>query len=227
MNAAYHCRVLLTETQVQPTHETTLSNDLRALLTEHTGEGVTIREIEQTLRGRGLVLVVMLMASPFLSPVTIPGLSVPFGIVIGVIGFRLALGMQPWLPQRVLKRVVPRKTLEKIVGAAVKVFSKVERVLVPRWDFMFAPGIKSFVGLSICTASLLLSLPIPPPIPLTNTLPAITIILLAAGWMERDGLVVIVGYAALVGTLAYFALLSSVIFKGLVELSHIVQGWLA
>lgn len=215
------------EIHVQIIHENKLSEDLQSLLTEHTGDGVTIGEIEKTLRGRGLVLLVMLLAAPFLCPVSIPGLSMPFGLVIGVVGFRLALGLRPWLPKKVLNRVIQRTTLVKIVGAAVKVFSKIEHVLVPRWEFMFAPGLRSLVGAGICFSALLLSLPIPPPIPFTNMLPAVVVILLAAGWMERDGIVVVAGYTALVGTVAYFIFLSSVIFKGFEEIWQLLQNWWA
>ena len=48
----------------------------------------------------------------------------------------------------------------------------------------------------------------PGPIPLTNTLPALTIVLLAAGAMERDGLFFLAGCATFTVTLAYFGLLA-------------------
>jgi hypothetical protein len=53
---------------------------------------------------------------------------------------------------------------------------------------------------------LLLLLPLP--IPLSNFFPALTVVLLAAAAMERDGLFFIAGSAAFTVTLAYFGLLA-------------------
>jgi hypothetical protein len=65
---------------------------------------------------------------------------------------------------------------------------------------------------------------LPLPIPLTNTLPALTVVLLAVGAMERDGLFYIAGCATFTVTFAYFGLLA---FGGahlLDNLRHTVFG---
>ena len=49
---------------------------------------------------------------------------------------------------------------------------------------------------------------LPLPIPLTNSFPALTVVLLAAGAMERDGLFFLAGCAMFTVTLAYFGLLA-------------------
>ena len=49
-----------------------------------------------------------------------------------------------------------------------------------------------FNGLSILISGFVLALPLP--IPFTNTLPAWSILLTAAGMMENDGLVIVAGY---------------------------------
>jgi hypothetical protein len=46
----------------------------------------------------------------------------------------------------------------------------------------------------------LLSLPVPPPFPLTNTIPGLAVIFMALGLMERDGVCILIGYGfALLG----------------------------
>ena len=55
-------------------------------------------------------------------------------------------------------------------------------------------------------SGILLLLPLP--IPLTNSLPALSVVLLAAGAMERDGLFFLAGCAMFTVTLAYFGLLA-------------------
>lgn len=44
-------------------------------------------------------------------------------------------------------------------------------------------------------------------IPFSNTAPAVVILLLTVGMIQRDGLFVLLGYAALVATLIYFSFL--------------------
>jgi hypothetical protein len=48
----------------------------------------------------------------------------------------------------------------------------------------------------------------PLPVPFTNLLPAWTVLLLAAGALERDGLFFIAGCVSFVATTAFFALLA-------------------
>ena len=50
-------------------------------------------------------------------------------------------------------------------------------------------------------------LPFPPFPPFTNSLPAYSIILLAASMMEEDGVLIWVGYAMSVGTAIYLMLI--------------------
>jgi hypothetical protein len=56
------------------------------------------------------------------------------------------------------------------------------------------------------SSGLLLALPLP--IPLTNTFPALTIILVAVGALERDGLFFLAGCVMFAVTVAYFSLLA-------------------
>lgn len=61
-------------------------------------------------------------------------------------------------------------------------------------------------GAFIMVSGLLLLLPVP--VPFTNTLPALTVILLAAGAMERDGVFFLAGCGLFALTASYFGLLA-------------------
>ena len=70
----------------------------------------------------------------------------------------------------------------------------------------------------------LLALPLP--IPFTNSLPTLTVIVMAASMMEADGVTVFVGYALALATLAYFALSAGTITAALVKVLDLIhQGW--
>ena len=79
-----------------------LSDELAMILREFEVETVTLCEVLALMHGRGYVLLVMLLALPFCTPIPLPGVSTPFGLIITIIGARLALGAKPWLPARLL-----------------------------------------------------------------------------------------------------------------------------
>ncbi len=181
--------------------ETRLSDDLSALLEE--GRPLTLGEIEARLKGRGFALLIMLLSAPFLVP-NIPGLSTPFGVAIGIMGLRIAVGRKPWLPEFILRKELSRKTLDKLVGLLIKITTRMEKVVKPRMHFLqHWPGMLNLIGFGIFAGGCFLLLPLP--IPFSNTFPALSIFLLAAGMMERDGLVVLAGYFMGVFAWAYLA----------------------
>ena len=83
-----------------------ISDALRRLLREADGRPLTIREMVEILHGRGLQFVVILLCLPFLAPVTVPGISIPFGLAIALCGLRIAFGHKPWLPAFILDRSI-------------------------------------------------------------------------------------------------------------------------
>ena len=202
-----------------------LSSDLRDLLREAAGRHLTLGELEQTLKGRGFGLFVLLLALPFTFPITIPGLSIPFGLVIMLIGLRLAVGRKPWLPAFILRREIKYSLLEKIVGLGLRLSTKLEKVVKPRMHFLQRwPGMLNLIGLGIASGGLLLSLPLPPLIPFSNTIPAFAVLFLAAGMIERDGLLVLIGHCVNVAAWIYFSLMFAAAGEGISRLwQHF--GW--
>ena len=58
---------------------------------------------------------ILIMSLPFCFPIAIPGLSIPFGVVIMLLGIRIACGRKPDLPAFILRKEIKHKTLERIV----------------------------------------------------------------------------------------------------------------
>ncbi len=202
-----------------------LSADLRELLRETAGRAVTLGELEQILKGRGFALFLLLMSLPFAFPIAIPGLSIPFGIVIMLLGLRITFGMKPSLPGFILRREVSRPLLEKIIGYGLKLSTKMEKLVKPRMHFLQRwPGMINLIGLGIASGGFLLSLPLPPLIPFSNTIPAVSVLLLTAGLMERDGLLVLFGYMLNISAWVYFGLMFTLAGSGM---AHLWQklGW--
>lgn len=195
---------------------TRLSEDLRRLLERAAGRAVTVREIIEILHGRGFDVLVMILALPFCAPIPLPGLSTPFGLILMFFGFRIGFRKHPWLPRRLLERRIPLSTLSKIVHGALAVAAPLERWLHPRFRFFKNWNAFAFLnGMAIASNGFVLALPLP--IPLTNTFPAWSTLLLAAGMMEEDGAVIVAGYATAALTWLYLFLL--------IWLGKIGLGW--
>jgi hypothetical protein len=190
-----------------PAPRPTFSEELQQLANQFIKQPATLGGILAATQGRGFDLLLALICLPFLTPIPLIGLSTPFGLVVLLIGARLALGCQPWLPRRLLERELPRGFITKLLSAATRVVRWLEVLLRPRLRFMHEQVLfRRVSGALIMISGLLLLLPLP--VPLTNSFPALTVVLLAAGAMERDGLFFIAGCAMFTATLAYFGLLA-------------------
>ncbi|MCZ7640176.1 MAG: exopolysaccharide biosynthesis protein [Verrucomicrobia bacterium] len=142
--------------------------------------------------------------SPSAPPFPLPGLSTPFGLMIAYLGLRVSLGKRPWLPARLLNRRLPPRFFPRFLTAARHLLRWIEYFLRPRFLWLMRWGlVRRSLGGMICVAGLLLLLPLP--IPFSNFLPAITVVLLAAALLENDGGVALAGSGAFLLTLAFFA----------------------
>ncbi|MBP6507043.1 MAG: exopolysaccharide biosynthesis protein [Opitutaceae bacterium] len=196
-----------------------LSEELAELHARFATKPVTLREVIYTLRGRAYSLLVILLALPFITPIPLPGLSTPFGLAIAFIALRLTLGQRPWLPKKLQRKTLPAGFFGKIIAGATRVIRLLESFLKPRLALLSAHGwVLQVHAFFILLAALVLLLPLP--IPFSNSFPAWTILLLAAGTLERDGLFILLGYFVCALGVAYFMLLGDATEQLLKTLAH-------
>lgn len=183
-----------------------LSEELADLRTSAGMRAITLREVIQTLGGRAYLLLVLLLSIPFITPIPLPGLSTPFGLAIVLISFRLSLGQRPWLSKNLQRKELPAGFISKVFGFSEKVLRLFEKFLRPRLTFLIdTPLLAQLHAVLMLIAALALLLPLP--IPFSNSFPAWTILLLAAGLLERDGLFILAGYVVFVAGVFFFIFL--------------------
>jgi hypothetical protein len=183
-----------------------LSEELAALADAFAARRVTLRELMERLHGRGYTLLLMVLALPFCTPIPLPGLSTPFGLVIALIGLRLSLRLDPWLPARLLDTSLPPRFFASLLHAGERIVRLLEWGLRPRWTALLDQGLLHHAyGLVILVCGLLLLLPLP--IPLSNGLPALTVVLIACAMLERDGYCAVAGVAVFAVSVTFFAAL--------------------
>jgi hypothetical protein len=184
-----------------------LSADLEALHARVKDQALTLAELKQALKGRGSAVLLILLALPFCF-VAIPGLSMPFGIAISLIGVCQATGREPWLPSFIMRRRLSTARSTQLLTGAIKVARQLEKYVRPRLAFLHAgPGMLRLIGLGIVIAGVALMLPLP--IPFSNSIPAWAVVLLAIGMMEKDGLFVLLGHFTAMGTWVFIGLTSA------------------
>jgi hypothetical protein len=166
-------------------------------------EGLTLRTLLEWLGERGLLIFCMILTIPFLLPVSIPGSSIPFGLLIALNAIGLAMHKSPWLPARLMNRHIAMHQLAPMLEKGVHLFARLEKLIRPRLlPLTHQPTIGRFNVILLGFSGLLLTSPLP--LPLSNTLPAYGVLFLAMGSLERDGYAVLAGYVMVLLTLGYF-----------------------
>lgn len=168
------------------------SQDIKTLLAKLADQPLRIAEILRETSERGFSLIIGLLALPFLFPMP-PGLSGVMGVGCFCLAMQMAMGRQlPWLPQKVAELQFPRDFSRQLLKNVEKATICLEKITRPRWRRI---ANNSYTwrtnGFCIAWLSILLMLPIP----FTNPLPAVGILLLTVSTLEEDGLLMFVGYA--------------------------------
>ena len=188
-----------------------LSDELHALAERFHERSVTLREVMETLGTRATGLLIVILALPFCAPISIPGLSMPFGAVILLLAGCFVFGQPPWLPRRLLTVQLPPRFFGAVLEGASKFIGWIERQLHPRWLWLTSnTALQRVHALAVCAGAFLLLLPLGG-IPFTNTLPALVVVIGTLGMMERDGVAVVAAYTILGVTLIYFGTFAGVI----------------
>jgi hypothetical protein len=174
--------------------------------------GLTLNRLIEQTEGRGIFSIIILLCLPFVGPVSIAGMSTPFGLAIALLAFRLAGRQTPRLPRRIGDRVMPDRMQKVMRRGGVKFLRFLERMIKPRQvTWMDWPWAQKANAWLVVFLAFLLALPLPPIPPFTNAFPSYAIILVAASMMEEDGIMIWVGYAVSMATVTYFGLWAGVI----------------
>lgn len=194
-----------------------LSEEFERLLVQSNGSGVSLSEAMHALKSRGMAVVMLIVSIPFLIPVpTTFGLSAPAGLGVMFLGLSIMIGREPGLPEWMGRRRLTHGTLERVVWFT----RKYERMVKPRLSFMTWPGIDRLLGLSVIFAGFTLGLPGP------NFIPALAVVCLLIGLIERDGLFVLLGQLVNLLLLAFLIVVTYLVLAyGYSGAKSMVEQW--
>jgi len=193
------------ETQLQVE---SLGEKLKVVIDKLPPEGVTLVEILDLVGQDSLMLLAVFLSLVFLIPVSIPGVSTLFGAAILLIGVNRLFGRKLWLPKSFRNRIVSTDKLRIALERALVWFHRLERMSRPhRLNRLTSDGLMEILNnCSLILGAVLLMVPFGL-VPFSNTLPALSIIFLAIGLLQRDGVCILLGYLANFVTIIYFTVL--------------------
>jgi len=193
--------------------ETKLSDSLRQVASTLPDPQVEIRVLLERIGEQGLLLTCMFLCLPFLFPVSIPGVSTAFGLLIVLIALSISLDRAPWFPKRLLDRKVQTGKLADVLKRGANLFARIERISRPRLLMLTRDGLGTRLnGLALLAGGLLLMVPLGL-VPFSNTLPALAVLFLAGGMLQRDGFLIVLGHVGNVATVIYFGVLAYAAWK--------------
>ena len=125
-----------------------------------------------------------------------------------MIGVAVTLNTLPWLPKTLADRRMESAKLRPVLERGVRLLRKIDRFFKPRLSILTNGAvINRLNGLALIAAGVLLMAPLGF-IPFSNTLPGVAVLLLSTGISQRDGLIVLGGYAMIGLTILYFSALA-------------------
>lgn len=180
-------------------------------------ERITLNDLLELMGERGLFLPCLVLAAPFLIPISIPGSSIPFGLAIILITIGIMFNRPVLLPKRVMDYTISQDNLKTILNGILRILKPLEKLITPRILILSRGTKMMFInGALMVFSAILLMLPLP--IPLTDSLPAYGILFLALGDLERDGLLILAGYFTVIITAVYFSLIAVLGYDALVAI---------
>ena len=177
--------------------------------------GDLVSDLRQTAFGMLLFVAVL----PAFLP--LPGVAGAIsGPLVMLIGAQLMVGLRkPWLPRFIAQRGPQRKSMQRFRDVMAPWLRRLEKLVRPRLPAVLEhPVASAFTGVLLVLLGLLLALPIP----FTNYVFGVLMLLFVFALLERDGALMLVAWAC--G--AIFIVVFGFISENLVQvLAEMIDGW--
>lgn len=167
------------------------SEILEEAVETYNSDDVTLEEVFYSLHERGFGLLLMILVLPNCVPIPVPpGVSTILAIPLLFLSLQMIWGYEyPWLPKWLKRKKLRRTFLANMIGKAAPKLKKIEKILRPRLSIASSETGEKIIGLF----TLIFAISIAVPLPLTNFLPGVGILIMALGLLGRDGIVILIG----------------------------------
>ena len=180
-------------------HSASTSTLIAKLIDRAPAGRVDLEWLLSQLQTRSFGLLLLLLAIV----IAIPGLGILASILICYPAAEMLLGRdRPTLPGFLARRSMPTPVFVKWTTRSLPVLQAIERISRPRWRTP-AKLTKQAIGLAVLVLALCGLFPLP----LVNIIPAVTIALIAIGYLQDDGLLLCLALILALFSLSVFGFL--------------------
>lgn len=166
-----------------------ISERLSNLADAAEGESVTLLWMLEHLSERAFGLFLLILALPCCIPF-LYGIPQVVSLPLMFISAQIVMGHKtPWLPAKLGARSVSSAGLRSLSDRAKPWLQRIEAISSPRLVGLTAAPADRLVGITL----VLFSASILVPLPGTNSVPGVAIVVIAMGLLQRDGILVILG----------------------------------
>jgi len=196
------------------------SQDIKLLLERLAHQPLTLADVMAETSERGFSLVIGLLVLPFLFPMP-PGLTGPLGSACLLLAVQMALGRRsPWLPKQIASFKFPNWFVLRLLQNLKRVTRILEKIARPRLvKLAQSRRIWRLNGICIAWLTVLLI----SPIPFTNPIPTVGILLLAVATLEADGLLMCISYVVTILITLFFGFIFYALWQAPSLLPNIFQ----
>lgn len=165
------------------------SDILQDVVRQTLSDKISIGDLIEVMSYGGFGLVMMIFSLPIIIPLPPPFPSL-ISLPLLVFSVQMIIGfVNPKLPKFLSEKKISRNILAIMVEKSSPLLSKVDKMLKPRLLFLTSPFFERIIGVFTFIFALSILLPLP----LSNFLPGIGILVTSFGMIGRDGVVIISG----------------------------------
>lgn len=179
-----------------------ISEKLNLIRDSFYGDYISIGTLLDLLFNESIHIIIMVLVAPFLLTVSIPGSSIPFGLLIILLEISVLFNMNLYLPKTVLNYTLSKESINALFAVLSKAMVYLEKISKPRGNLTENNWVNILNSLIIIFLAILLFLPLP--VPFTDFTPAVSILILSVSCLEHDSYLLILGYIASIVTTFYF-----------------------
>ncbi len=173
-----------------PDHKKIITTQaIEDVVNHSSSDRIPIYILVEAMHAAGFGLAMMIFAFGLIIPLPPPFPSI-ISIPLVLFSLQMVMGCSsPKLPKRFFQLSVKRSVLAMLVQKSGPYIRKIEKFLRPRLSFMISRFAERIVGFFILIFSSFVLLPMP----LSNFIPGLGILIISFGLIGKDGLVVIIG----------------------------------
>ena len=198
-----------------PAQDIAISDRLAQLASDAGDTTVTLDWILAQLHERAFGLFLLILALPCCIPL-LYGIPQVVALPLSFVSAQILMGRRvPWLPGKLGARTISAQALTNLSRRAGPWLKRIEAFSRPRLARLTYAPADRIVGLAL----VLFSASILVPLPGTNTVPGLAVVIVAMGLLQRDGVLVLIGSA--LGT----AWIATLLIAG-ATLASLIKTWM-